>query len=66
MITRTGAELLDGHVTFDVKGYDRIQQNAYQPMLQTGRWGGDLFQRASRGDGRLQHVDSADEPRLCG
>lgn len=36
MITRTVAELLDGHVILDVEGIDRIYLNAYQPMLQTG------------------------------
>ncbi len=52
MITRTVPELLDGHVTLDVEGIDRINLNAYQPMLQTGG-GVVIFQEASRSDGRV-------------
>lgn len=65
MITRTVAELLDGHVTLDVEGIDRIYLNAYQPMPQTDG-GVVLFFKKHRGcNGRLHHLDGADEPSLC-
>ncbi|HSO82885.1 MAG TPA: hypothetical protein VLR48_09765, partial [Thiocapsa sp.] len=48
MIGQTIGELLNGHVTLDVEGIDRLYLNAYQPRLQTGS-GVAYFFRMHRG-----------------
>ena len=36
MLNQTVGELLEGHVTLDLEGIDRLYLNLYQPRLQTG------------------------------
>jgi len=48
MIEQTVRELLEGHVTLDIEGIDRLYLNLYQPRLQTGG-GVAAFFKAHRG-----------------
>ena len=61
---KTIGELLTDHVIPNVKGIDRLYQNAYQPRLQTGERGGLLLPPAPGHQVSIAPVDASPESGL--